>query len=69
MKVSEVFVPLKSLLLMGWFLILCVLAPTLAVVVLLGGTGYAIYSATTDKGKKGKSNGGAGNSKRPEYPC
>lgn len=68
MKVTDVFVPLKSLLIMGWFLILCVMAPTLAAVVLLGGTGYAIYTAVNDKGKKGKSNGGSGSQKRPEYP-
>ena len=68
MKITEVFIPLKSLLIMGWFLILCVLAPTLAAVMLLGGTAYAGYIAINEKGKKGKSNGCSGSQKRPEYP-
>lgn len=68
MKLYDVFVPVKSLLILGWFLILCVLAPTVAALVLIGGTGWAIWDYT--KGcNKGDSNGRSNNKKRPEYPC
>ena len=72
MKITDVFVPVRSLLILAWFLILCVVAPTIAAVILLGGTGYAIYSAASDKKQsqsKGRTNGGSGSQKRPEYPC
>ena len=68
MKLCDVFVPVKSLLIMGWFLILCVIAPTIAVVVLIGGTGWAIWDSTKGK-SKGDSDGRSNNKKRPEYPC
>lgn len=49
MNIENVFVPFKTLLAIGWFLILCVIAPTLAAIILLGGTGYAIYTAASEK--------------------
>ena len=55
MNLENVFVPLKTLLAIGWFLILCIIAPTLAAIILLGGTGYAIYTAASEKNKEKKS--------------
>ena len=68
MKLCDVFVPVKSLLILGWFLILCVIAPTIAAIVLIGGTGWAIWESTKGQ-NKGDSNGRSNNKKRPEYPC
>lgn len=69
MRLSDIFVPIKGLLVIGWFLVLCVLAPMLAVVVLLVGTGYALYEARSIKDQSNaKSNRFSGSTKRPEYP-
>jgi hypothetical protein len=68
-RLSDIFIPIKGLLIIGWFLVLCVLAPMLAVIVLLVGTGYTIYEARRIKDQSNaKSNRFSGSAKRPEYP-
>lgn len=69
MRITDVFVPIRTLLMIGWFLFLCIVAPTLAAVLLLGGTGYAVYESINSKEQpKGRSNGKSNFQKRPEYP-
>jgi hypothetical protein len=68
-RLSDIFVPVKGLLIIGWFLVLCVLAPMLAVVVLLVGTCYTLYESRSNKGpSNAKSNRFGDSAKRPEYP-
>ena len=52
MKTPPILEPIKTLLNICLFLVACVLAPTLAAIVLLGGTGYAIYTAAKDDKEK-----------------
>lgn len=69
MRITDVFIPVRTILMIGWFLFLCIVAPTLAAVILLGGTGYAVYESVNDKGRSnGGSNGKSSSQKRPEYP-
>lgn len=71
MRPCDIFVPIKHILAVCWFVVLCLMAPTVAVIILLVATGWVAYDAVKDgksyKGAKGndrKSN----SSKRPEYP-
>lgn len=73
MRPSDVFVPIKHILAACWFVVLCMMAPTVAVIILLGATGWVAYDAV--KGEKSykdakgrKEDGKSDSSKRPEYP-
>lgn len=76
---SDVFIPIKSILAVCWFVILCIMAPTLAVVLLLVGTVWVLYDhykgdSAGDKTKARRNMNARtaskqpGSPKRPEYP-
>lgn len=69
MRFSDVFIPIKGLLIIGWFLILCILAPILALTVLLVGTCYVFFEARGSRNRsRGTSDEFSSSKKRPEYP-
>lgn len=67
---NSLFVPVKNVLVLCWFVLLCVFSPTCASVVLIGMTAWVIYKEGSKKPEYKKSGGKhARSSNRPEYPC